>query len=56
MLHGSLSIIFSIFKQIGYHMSCAIKFGILQQLDVVYAWSTGMLSCSNAASYASNTN
>jgi len=33
ILCGSLTIIFCIFKQIGYHLSRAMKSGILQQLN-----------------------
>jgi len=45
-LRGSLTIIFCIFKQIGYHMSRAMKSGILQQLDCCFStvhWHTVLL-------------
>ena len=47
-LRGSLSIIFCIFKQIGYDMLRAMKSVILQQFDSRVStvhWQPGTLSC-----------
>ena len=47
-LRASLTILFCIFKQTGYHMLCAMKSVILQQFDsrvCTVRWQSGMLSC-----------